>query len=330
MKTKIFILSLFLSLAPVFWAAPSCPQVPADPGMAAVSKDALPVYSANSPGADIVKVLSKGDPVRVRMSLIGSEGAWCLISEEGKTETLGYVSCGDLGYPQEESTKSQASAEPPNRPAPSPEITGEMPGTQPSDPADPGVISQAGLGSLLQAVWKEDISAVKELLATGVNPNARTIMGASPLHGAVKKDEAEITRALIAYGADVNAKDVNGLTPLMAAASVGQTKNIEALLAAGARIDDRDDKGFTALMWAVIQGSPQGVENLLEKNAEVNARSKEGGTTLWLSKQTLSNTRKSLANAFRKNSEELIRDLKNKLAKYEEIFQMLRGSGGKE
>jgi len=83
-------------------------------------------------------------------------------------------------------------------------------------------------------------------------------------------------------------------------------------------------------MWAVSQGSPQGVEVLLENNAQVNARSKEGRTALWLSKQILSNIRKSLGNAYRKNSEQLIREFRTKLTNHTELFQMLQNSGGRE
>jgi hypothetical protein len=324
MKTKLFILFALLELT--FCPIPLRPQGLSASGGAIAAEESLPVYSANSPKSDIVKVLNKGDRVWIQIEITGVEERWCLISEKGKHESLGFVLCKDLQHLDQDPPKILPAERGIDR-----LVLREDFEVQSRDPADQDAIPYSfHIGSLLQAVWKEDTSAVKELLAKGINPNARTVMGASPLHGAAKKDETEITLALIGHGADVNAKDMNGLTPLMAAASVGQTQNIEALLAAGARIDDKDDKGFTALMWAVIQGSPQGVEILLGKNAEVNARSKEGRTAFWLSKQTLSNTRKSLANAFRKNSEELIRDLKNKLAKYEEIFQMLQGSGGKE
>jgi len=322
MKTIFFIFFIFFEIA--FCPIALYPQGLAGSGGAMVTEDSLPVYSANSPKSDILKVLKKGDLVWVQIEISGVEDTWCLISEKGKQEPLGFVLCKNLQSLPPESPKPVEKGE--DSPIPRDDS-----GAQPAGLEDQAVPSYSfQIGGLLQAIWNEDISAVKELLEKGVNPNAQTVMGTSPLHGAVKKDEAEITRLLIAHGANINARDQNGLTPLMAAASVGQTQNIEALLAAGARIEDKDDKGFTALMWAVIQGSQQGVEVLLEHKAEVNARSKEGRTALWLSKQALSNTRKSLATAFRKNSEESIRDLKGKLANQEEIFQMLQEAGGKE
>jgi len=326
MKTLIFTLSLCALMGLVFCPVPAHSQGLPDPAVAAVRDGKSRVYSANSSEADIVKVVNKGDLVRVRGSIIGSEGTWCLISEEGKTESLGYILCRDLEYLLDDSKINQPPAESPDRlPA-----TGQIPGTAPASPLDRSAVSQAGLGRLLQAVWNEDAAAVKELLQTGINPNARTKMGAIPLHVAAKKDKAEITRTLIAHGADVNASDENGLTPLMAAASVGRVQNMEALLAAGADINAKDGQGYTALIWSVIKGSPEGVEALLENNAEINAKTNEGRTALWYSKQMTANARKSLAAAFRKNDEILIKDLRIKLAKYEEVHRLLQESGGKE
>ena len=309
----------------IFCSVPAHSQGLPDPAVAAVRGGGAAVYSANSVGADIVKILNKGDLVRVRGSIIGSEGTWCLISEEGKTESLGYISCKDLEYLLDDSKIIQPSAESPDRAG----VTSQAPGTVPT-PLDRGAVSQAGLGSLLQAVWHEDASTVKELLQTGVNPNARTKMGTIPLHVAASKDKAEITRMLIAHEADVNAGDEKGLTPLMAAASAGRVHNVEVLLTAGAHINAQDGQGYTALIWAVIKGSPEGVEALLENNAEINAKTNEGRTALWYSKQMTANARKSLAGAFRKNDENLIKDLRIKLAKYEEVDRLLQDSGGKE
>jgi hypothetical protein len=326
MMLQFFFLSLFVFSEMVFYPNPLRSQGLPDSGGAIVAEDSLPVYSANSPKSDIVKVLNKGDLVWIQIEITGAEDKWCLLSEKGKHEPLGFVLCKDLQHLDQDPQKI-----PPDERGIDRSVLRDDSGLQSRDPADQGAIPYSfHLGSLLQAVWKGDISAVKELLAKGVNPNARTVMGASPLHGAAKKDETEMTRTLIAHGADVNARDGNGLTPLMAAASVGQAQNMEALLAAGARINDRDDTGFTALMWAVVQASPQGVEALLENNAEINARTKEGRTALWYSKQLVANARKSLAGAFRKNDENLIKELRTKLAKYEEAYRLLQEFGGKE
>ncbi len=294
-------------------------------GGAIVAEDSLPIYSANSLKSDIVRVLNKGDHIWIQVEITGFDDKWCLICEEGKNETLGFVFCKALEYIRDDSIRSDSPTARTNQPRPVEETTK----TLPSEPSGRVAVSQAYLGSLLQAIWKEDISSVKELLENGADPNARTKLGAAPLHIAAKK-ESEIIRLLIAYGADPNARDENGLTPLMAAASAGQVHNVKLLLTAGADLNGRDEQGSTALMRTVIQGSPNGVEVLLENGAEINAKSTEGRTALWLSRQILASTQKSLANAYRKNSEELIKELRIKLANHEEVFRILQSSGGKE
>ncbi len=310
----------------VFYPFPSRSQGFPGSGGAVVMEDSLPVYSANSPESDIARVLKKGEQVWVQIEVTGAEDRWCLISAKEEYQPLGFALCKNLQPLVQESPRDPTAKAKIDEP-----IAQGDSGVRPPPPEREGAPTYSlYMGSLLQAVWKEDISAVKELLAKGADPNAKSAIGTSPLHGAAKKSEVEITRALIAQGADVNARDQSGLTPLMAAASANQIHNMEALLAAGARVDAKDDKGFTALMWAVVQGFPQGVEVLLENKAQANERSNEGKTALWLSKQILSNTRKSLANAYRKNSQDLIRELRTKVANQMEILNMLKDSGGRE
>ena len=188
MTRKIFIISSSILL--IFASYPNAlrSQQVAGFGLAKVKAEILQIRSENSPTSDIVKVLKKGDVVWIQMEIIGSGGQWCLIAEETKKTILGFVPCGDLGYLDRNSN-----------------IAGEPVGKQKI--AAP---SAEGLGSLLQAIWKGDISAVKGLVETGVDPNAQTKLGISPLHMAAKKKETEITSLLIAKGADVNAGDQNG------------------------------------------------------------------------------------------------------------------------
>ncbi len=60
---------------------------------------------------------------------------------------------------------------------------------------------------LIAAARKSDVEAVKELLAKGADPNARTRYGATPLFFACDRGNLEIVKLLIERGADVNAKD---------------------------------------------------------------------------------------------------------------------------
>jgi ankyrin repeat protein len=175
---------------------------------------------------------------------------------------------------------------------------------------------------------ERDVVAVQELIEKGVDPNAQTKLGISPLRMAAKKQETEITHLLIAKGADVNAGDQNGKTPLMEAASAGRPANAEVLLSAGAKVNAIDENGFTALMWATMLGFPEIAEILLESGAEVNTRSKDARTAMGICQKLVENTTKSLARAFKSNSE--VSELQIRLANHTQIFQIPKEAGGRE
>ena len=72
----------------------------------------------------------------------------------------------------------------------------------------------AGAGTLIDAVYNEDLAAVKKLIAAGADVNMRKPDdGSAPLHVAVFVCNIEIVKALVAAKADVNAKNNKGETP---------------------------------------------------------------------------------------------------------------------
>jgi len=69
---------------------------------------------------------------------------------------------------------------------------------------------------LHDAVFGEDLAAVKKLIAGGANVNEiKPDDGSTPLHTAVFMCNIEIVQALIAAKADVNAKNKKGETPIL-------------------------------------------------------------------------------------------------------------------
>jgi hypothetical protein len=298
-------------------------------GRAKVAVDSLPVYSSNSQESAVVKTLPKGKNVRVKMEIIGAEGKWCLVSEEGQRESLGLVLCKNLEYlekdpqPTRRKLKRELSAE-----APADDVVAVTPGIPPKEITREKVkTSQSvSLGRFLQAVWKEDISAVEGMLENGADPNVQTMYGTRALLIAAKKREPEITNLLIDRGADVNARDRNGMTALMSAASMGRVQNARVLIAAGADIDARDHKGLTALTWAGIQGFAEMVEMLLENGADTDVRTKEGKTALWLAEEILADTEKSLAHTIPAHSKKSPFELRAKIRNYKEVVRLLRGA----
>jgi ankyrin repeat protein/HEAT repeat protein len=123
--------------------------------------------------------------------------------------------------------------------------------------------------SLIDAVRTGDADTVRQLLASGADPNAANDMGWTALHCAARGHHLEIMRALVAGGADVNRQDQFGRTPLLEVAAVEvfqrkdakETSAMKFLLQAGAKPDGRS---VAAAAWA---GSREAVDLLLEAGA---------------------------------------------------------------
>jgi|SRR5215831_16423132 len=58
---------------------------------ASVKCDSVPVYSRMSTNSTAVKSLKNGDVVAIDLEIVGSDGAWYLVREQGGRATLGYV-----------------------------------------------------------------------------------------------------------------------------------------------------------------------------------------------------------------------------------------------
>jgi ankyrin repeat protein len=104
-------------------------------------------------------------------------------------------------------------------------------------------------------------------------------------------------RELIAAGVDVNARGPAGLTPLALAVARGQVALAQALLEAGADVEARDDRGWPPLQLAILSipddftrerspgyfgDYPATVRTLLQGGADLGARGPFGHTALTL------------------------------------------------
>jgi len=63
---------------------------------ATVRIDSLDLHAKASVDSRIVKTISKGEAVSVSYELIGNEGTWCAVAEEGQSSVAGYVLCKHL------------------------------------------------------------------------------------------------------------------------------------------------------------------------------------------------------------------------------------------
>ena len=146
--------------------------------------------------------------------------------------------------------------------------------------ADPNARNLIGYTPLHLASQSGTVEMVAALLAAGADPNARQVSGDTPLHFASFYGRVEIVRALLGAGAEVDARTDNGRTPLHGAARPGSAQSMAALLAAGADVNVRSDDGETPLHRVAADGSAQSTAALLAAGAEVDARTADGETPL--------------------------------------------------
>jgi ankyrin repeat protein len=117
------------------------------------------------------------------------------------------------------------------------------------DPALVGARSGDGFSLLHLAAFFGKDDAVRLLLASGAEPDARGKgwMTGTPLHSAASGRHVESVRALLESGADPNARQSGGWTALHAAAHSGDAQLAAILLAAGADPAAETDDGRSVL-----------------------------------------------------------------------------------
>ena len=123
---------------------------------------------------------------------------------------------------------------------------------------------------LLSAINAQDLTRVRQLLAAGANPNARTPEGKPVIHAALLRigdQTLPILEALVDAGADVNST-YHTFTPLMLAAATKQEKLVDFLLVHGADVNAQQER--TALMFAAESGDTAIAQKLIQAGADVN------------------------------------------------------------
>jgi predicted aspartyl protease len=73
-----------------------CSEADAASNAAVIKGDAVPLYAQMSSGSGVLKLLRRGESVRVAVEIDGAEGDWCGITEQDQTSVAGYVRCQDL------------------------------------------------------------------------------------------------------------------------------------------------------------------------------------------------------------------------------------------
>lgn len=123
------------------------------------------------------------------------------------------------------------------------------------------------------AAAEDDLDRVRDLIRNGVSVARGTAtLHVTPLHDAAGNCDARMIRELLAAGADPNARTVSGETPLMQIdrCRTGAESALQALLDGGADINATDGKGLTALDRAERRGNEALTQMLRRGGATMN------------------------------------------------------------
>lgn len=140
-------------------------------------------------------------------------------------------------------------------------------------------VGQVSQGRLIDAVKRQDVTAIEALLRDGAEVNEAQGDGATVLHWAVYLDDAPTVRALLASGARVGVTNDLGVTPLWLACNNGSATLVSVLLGAGANPNAALPSGETPLMTASRTGNADAVRALLAYGADVSAKETSHGQT---------------------------------------------------
>jgi ankyrin repeat protein len=133
------------------------------------------------------------------------------------------------------------------------------------------VVSSSGISQeqtrLTQAVLRDDVRLVKQLLAQGDDLNRTNKAGYTPLMIAVSRTNLEIVTTLLAEGADVNVKSSDGWNALYLAALKDKPTILRALLKQQPDLNIANANGLTPIMGAALWGRRENVETLRSAGA---------------------------------------------------------------
>ncbi|MCW5671406.1 MAG: ankyrin repeat domain-containing protein [Hydrogenophaga sp.] len=138
----------------------------------------------------------------------------------------------------------------------------------------------ASVPALHAAASRNDVRAIRRLLAEGAQLDARDGSGATALLVATHTNQVEAARALIEAGADVNAMDRISDSPYLYAGARGHLAILKMVLLHGADLKSTNRYGGTALIPAAERGHVETVRTLIEAGVAVDHVNRLGWTAL--------------------------------------------------
>ena len=137
-----------------------------------------------------------------------------------------------------------------------------------------------GDSPVADAAMRDDVAAVRALLAEGADVDAPRGDGMTGLHWAALNGNAEIARMLVGAGADLEAATrIGAHTALHVAGREGSGEVVAILAEAGANVGAVTETGATPLHFAAASGDARAVTALLDHGARVDAMEPEWGQT---------------------------------------------------
>ena len=136
-----------------------------------------------------------------------------------------------------------------------------------------------GNTTVIEAVSRENMNALKVLVEAGADVNVSNKRGQTPLTMAVACDLPDAIRTLVGAGADVHAKHGDDNDTLLAKAAVdGSVNALEVLLELGVEPDVANELGLTPVHAAAYAGCVDALEALADVGAALDTLASEGRT----------------------------------------------------
>ena len=134
---------------------------------------------------------------------------------------------------------------------------------------------------LLNAVERNDLDNVIELINNGANIDVKTKDNETPLIRAAYKGYIKIAKELIKAGAKFDESDNEGNTALIYASDRGYIEIVKELIKSGANLDLQSKRiENTALMRAIYRGHIEIIKELVKAGANVELCDKKGWKTI--------------------------------------------------
>lgn len=92
----------------------------------------------------------------------------------------------------------------------------------------------------------------------------------------IDKNDIKAVKKLIADGGYLNIKNKEGVTALIYASTFDNIKIVKLLIASGANLNLKNEEGNTALIWVSIKNNIKMTKLLIESGADLNIKNDDG------------------------------------------------------